>query len=160
MLTGDGEKAARTVCHELDVNRYYAQVLPKDKADIIEALKREGRRVVMVGDGINDSPALAAADVSVAMKDSSDIAREVADITMLSSDLAQLVKIRILSQRLMRRIRRNFNWIIAINTALLAAGIGNVIAPGATAFLHNASTLTIGVSALRPYLTDKTGDPA
>lgn len=152
MITGDGEAAAKVVSRQLGVDRYFAQVLPQDKAEIVEALKKDGRKVIMVGDGVNDSPALAAADVSVSMKDSSDIAREVADITMLSSDLNQLVTVRLLGQRLMTRIQQNFNFIAVFNTALLALGLGNVLTPGTTALLHNASTIAVSAAGLRPSL--------
>lgn len=158
MLTGDSEVAADAVSRQLGIDRYFAQILPKDKAVIIESLKKEGRRVIMVGDGINDSPALAAADVSVSMKDSSDIAREVADITMLSSDLSQLLTVRLLGQRLMSRIRQNFNIIVAFNTTLLALGIGGILTPGTTALLHNASTIAISTASLRPCLPEGSKD--
>lgn len=152
MLTGDGEAAAELVSRQLGINRYHAQILPQDKANIINAIKAEGKKVIMVGDGINDTPALAAADVSISMQDSSDLAREVSDVTLLSSDLSQLVTSRILAQRLMRRIQRNFHLIVSVNTALLAMGIGNVLTPGAMALLHNTSTIAISAAATRRYL--------
>lgn len=152
MLTGDGETAASVVSEQLGIDRYHAQILPQDKAEIVKALKDEGRKVIMVGDGINDSPALAAADVSVSMQDSSDIAREVADITLLSSDLRQLITARLLSQKLMRRIQSNFNFIVAFNTTLLALGLGNILTPGTTALLHNSSTIAVGLAGMRPCL--------
>ncbi|MFV0414063.1 MAG: heavy metal translocating P-type ATPase [Oscillospiraceae bacterium] len=155
MLTGDSASAARVVCRQLGISRCHAQILPQDKAAIVEALKKEGRKVIMVGDGINDSPALAAADVSVSMKDSSDIAREVADITLLSSNLAQLVTLRRLSQRLMRRINSNFRFIVGFNTLLLALGIGNVLTPAASALLHNLSTMGISAASTRPCLNER-----
>ncbi len=152
MLTGDNENAARQMSETLGIDECHAGILPQDKAAIVEGLKREGHRVVMVGDGINDSPALAAADVSVSMKDSSDIAREVADITLLDSNLAQLVTARKLGRRLMRRISGNFNFIVAFNTALLALGIGNILTPAASALLHNLSTIGIAAASTRPCL--------
>jgi len=154
MLTGDSESAAKVVSEQLGIDRYYAGILPEDKAQAVKEFKRLGRKVLMVGDGINDSPALAAADVSVSMKDSSDIAREVADVTLLSSDLSQLVSAGLLSQALMLRIRRNFNYIAGFNTALLALGIGGVLTVGTTALLHNASTIGIGIVSMRPLLPD------
>lgn len=152
MLTGDNEASARVVSEQFDIDRYYAGVLPEDKASIIETLKHEGHTVIMVGDGINDSPALAAADVSVSMKDSSDIAREVADITLLESDLSQLVTARILGQRLMERITENFNVIIGFNSALILLGVTNVITPNLSAILHNTSTILIAAASTRPCL--------
>ena len=108
MLTGDQETAARAVCKRLGIDTFRAQVLPADKASLIEGYKEGGSRLIMVGDGVNDSPALAAADVSVAMRDASDLAREVADITLLSSDLRELAALRRLSQRMLERINRNY----------------------------------------------------
>lgn len=123
MLTGDQETAARAVCKRLGIDTFRAQVLPADKASLIEGYKEGGSRLIMVGDGVNDSPALAAADVSVAMRDASDLAREVADITLLSSDLRELAALRRLSQRMLERINRNYRSILTINTSLLALGI-------------------------------------
>lgn len=155
MLTGDSESAAKLVCEQLNIDKYYAQILPEDKAAIIEEIKAKGCTVIMVGDGINDSPALAAANVSVSMKDSSDIAREVADITLLDSDLSQLVTARLLGQNLLKRIQNNFNFIVTFNTALLILGIGNVLSPTTSALLHNLSTLGISAASMRPCLTEK-----
>ena len=153
MLTGDQETAARAVCEKLGIDEFRAQVLPADKAALVEGYKAGGRRLIMVGDGVNDSPALAAADVSVAMKDASDLAREVADITLLSSDLRELAALRRLSQRMLRRIGRNYRAILSINTSLLALGICGVLPPTTTALLHNASTMAISAASMRPCLT-------
>ena len=152
MLTGDQETAARAVCEKLGIDEFRAQVLPADKAALVEGYKAGGHRLIMVGDGVNDSPALAAADVSVAMKDASDLAREVADITLLSSDLRELAALRRLSQRMLRRIGRNYRAILSINTSLLALGICGVLPPTTTALLHNASTMAISAASMRPYL--------
>ena len=152
MLTGDQEAAAKEVCHSLGIDDYRAQVLPADKASIIEQLRREGRRVIMVGDGVNDSPALAAANVSVAMKDASDLAREVADITLLSSDLRELSVLRRLSTGMLSRIGLNYKLILIINSLLLGCGIAGWLTPGAVALLHNASTMGISAGSMRPYL--------
>lgn len=156
MLTGDSESAAELVSRQLNIDRYYAGILPEQKAEIIEQIKKDGKKVLMVGDGINDSPALAAANVSVAMKDSSDIAQEVSDILFLHSDLNQLVTIRQLSKRLLSRIHVNFRSILAINTTLLALGISNIITPSVSALLHNLSTMGISALSMRPCL--KSGD--
>jgi heavy metal translocating P-type ATPase len=155
MLTGDGDATAKVVAERLGIDRYRSQVLPEDKAAIVKALKAEGHKVVMVGDGINDSPALAAADVSVAMKDSSDIAREVADITLLTSDLHSLVTVRKLGQKLMGRIKGNFQSIISVNTAILFLGLTGTITPNTSALLHNAFTMAISASSMRPCLKEK-----
>jgi len=165
MLTGDQETAARAVCERLGIDTFRAQVLPADKASLIEGYKEGGSRLIMVGDGVNDSPpfapaeagptpppALAAADVSVAMRDASDLAREVADITLLSSDLRELAALRRLSQRMLERINRNYRSILTINTSLLALGIFGILPPTTTALLHNASTMAISAASMRPYL--------
>lgn len=152
MMTGDGEKAARTACQQLGITEYYARVLPEDKAAKVEEIKAQGRTVIMVGDGINDSPALSAANVSVAMKDASDLAREVADIALLSGELWELVTLRHLSQALMGRISRNYKAIIGFNTSLLLLGLAGILQPTVSAFFHNLSTVAISGTSMRPLL--------
>ena len=152
MMTGDGEKAARTACQQLGITEYYARVLPEDKAAKVEEIKAQGRTVIMVGDGINDSPALSAANVSVAMKDASDLAREVADIALLSGELWELVTLRHLSQVLMGRISRNYKAIIGFNTSLLLLGLAGILQPTVSAFFHNLSTVAISGTSMRPLL--------
>jgi heavy metal translocating P-type ATPase len=152
MLTGDGEQTARKVADELGIDIWHAQLLPEDKVRIIEELRAAGHKVAMVGDGINDSPALAAADVSIAMSDASDLAREVADVTILMANLNQLTTARRLAQRLMRRIMNNYRFIIGFNTALVALGATDILSPGTSALLHNLSTIGLGVSGTRPLL--------
>ena len=155
MLTGDGEAAAKAACQAVGITEYYAQILPEDKAEIVSSLRAYGHTVIMVGDGVNDSPALSCADVSVAMKDGSDIAREVADITLLSESLDGLVTLRLLSGALFERINKNYRCILGVNTSLLLLGIGGVITPAASAVLHNTSTMLLSAMSMRPYLTDK-----
>lgn len=152
MLTGDSEHATKAVSEALGIDEYRSQVLPAQKAEIVESYKKAGHKVIMVGDGVNDSPALAAADVSVSMKDSSDIAREVADITLLSADLRELAVLRELSQKLFVRIDRNYKFIIGFNTALLVLGLTGLMAPGKTAVLHNASTMGISAASTRALI--------
>lgn len=152
MMTGDGENAAKRAADALGITLYRSQVLPEDKADLIKELKAEGHKVVMVGDGINDSPALAAADVSIAMRDSSDLARQVADITLLSEDLNDILLLRCLSVRLMRRVQKNYRFIIGFNTLLMAAGITGIMTAGTTSLLHNLSTMAISAASTRPFL--------
>lgn len=152
MITGDGEKTAKKVAESLGMDQYYSQVLPEDKAKIIEELKKKGHKVIMVGDGVNDSPALAAADVSIAMKDGSDIAKEVADVTLMSSDLETLVTMRILSQKLMKKINRNFNFILLFNSSLLFLGVTGYIKPTTSAVLHNFSTMGISAASMKSCL--------
>lgn len=155
MLTGDGEATARAVAETLGVDSYRSQVLPENKATIVEELKSRGHRVIMVGDGINDSPALAAADVSVSMKGAADIAREVADITLLTDKLDELVTVRVLSQQLMLRIRNNFRFIVSFNTALLLLGLSGSITPNLSAILHNTSTMGISAASMRSCLKER-----
>ena len=152
MLTGDSDGAAKAVCEKLGIDEYRSQVLPDEKAAIVESYKNSGRTVIMVGDGVNDSPALAAADVSVSMKDSSDIAREVADVTILSSDLRKLAVMRKLSEQLLARINNSYRFVVGFNTALLILGIAGITAPGRAAFLHNASTMGMSASCMRPLI--------
>lgn len=154
MITGDGTETARRVSEELGIDKFYAQVLPEEKASIIESLKEEGRKVIMVGDGINDSPALAAANVSIAMNDGSDIAKEVADVTLMKSGLNELVTVRLLSQAMMGKINSNFRSIILINTSLLLLGLLGYIQPTTSALLHNVSTMSISGKSMRPCLNN------
>lgn len=147
MLTGDSENAAHTTAELLGLDHYKSQVLPEDKASIVEQIKAKGKRVIMVGDGINDSPALSAADVSVAMKDSSDLAREVADITLLRPTLEDLVTMRIISQQMLDLINRNYKYIVTFNTLFMAMGLTGIITPSLTSVLHNGSTLLIGIDS-------------
>lgn len=155
MLTGDGKETARRVSEELGIDKFYSQVLPEEKANIIEQLKEEGHKVIMVGDGINDSPALAAANVSIAMSDGSDIAKEVADVALMKSGLEELVTVRLLSQGLMNRINNNYRDIVLINTSLLLLGVFGYIEPTTSALLHNVSTMVIGGKSMRPCLTKR-----
>ena len=141
MLTGDSPQAAGYVAQELTLDDYKAQVLPEDKSSYVDELKRQGHTVIMVGDGINDSPALAASDVSVALSDASDIARAVADVAVMDNSLESLVTMRVLSQRLMHRIKRDYNFIVGFNTGLIVLGVAGVLSVTTAAYLHNGTTL-------------------
>lgn len=152
MLTGDSENAAYHVSKELKITEYRSQVLPEDKAKIVQDLQDKFGKVIMVGDGINDSPALSVSDVSVAMKDSSDIAREVADISLLSDDLNQLLTLRILSERMLNKINNNYNGILAINTSLIVLGITGIMSPSNSSLIHNLSTVAFGALSTRKCL--------
>lgn len=154
MLTGDSTKAAEIIAGELGITTFHAQVLPEDKHSYVEELKATGKRVIMVGDGINDAPALAAANVSVAMSDASDIAKEAADITLRGADLNELITLRKLSIKLMERINVNYRFIVGFNSALLLGGVAGAISPSTSAFLHNASTMLICAKSMTP-LTEK-----
>ena len=154
MLTGDSESGARAGAKALGITEYRSQVLPEDKSKIIEELKAEGKTVIMVGDGINDSPALAAADVSVSMKHSSDIAREVADISLLSDDLYDLVTLRKLSVGMLDKINKNYHHIVAVNGSLLVLGVLGVISPSTSSMVHNLSTMLFGAMSTRSVLNE------
>ena len=154
MLTGDSPIAAHAVAEKVGIDEYHAQVLPEDKSRYVEELKAAGHRVLMVGDGINDSPALAAANVSVALSDASDVARAVADVTVLNSSLESLVMLRRLSSGLMERIHSNYRFIVGFNTALIALGIASVIPPTLGAFLHNGSTVAVTALNTRALLSE------
>ncbi|MBR0027854.1 MAG: heavy metal translocating P-type ATPase, partial [Clostridia bacterium] len=155
MLTGDHESAAKRIADMTGITEFNAQVLPEDKARVVSELKEKGHTVIMVGDGINDSPALALADVSVAMKDSSDLAREVADITLLSGDLRDLAILRTLSEKLFARIKGNYRFIAGFNSALILSGLMGFITPSLSSLMHNASTMLISAHSMTPLLKEK-----
>lgn len=155
MLTGDSQKAAEMIAEKLGISVFHAQVLPEDKHSYVEQMKSDGRRVIMVGDGINDAPALVAANVSVAMSDASDIAREAADITLRGANLTELATLRQLSKALMKRINSNYRFIIGFNSALLLLGLAGMTTPSVSAFLHNASTMAICAKSMTPLIDKK-----
>lgn len=143
MLTGDSKAAAAHVADELELDDFHAQVLPEDKSSHVDALKAQGHTVIMVGDGINDSPALASADVSVALSDASDIARAVADVAVMDNSLESLVTMRVLAQRLMRRISWDYRFIVGFNSLLIAGGVVGLVPVTTAAYLHNGTTLSV-----------------
>lgn len=149
MMTGDSERTASAIAARVGVDEYYSEVLPEDKAGYVEAQKRAGRKVIMIGDGINDAPALSAADVGIAISDGAEIAREIADITIGGDNLERLVMLKKLSDGLMKRIHRNYRAIVGINTGLILLGVGGVLQPTTSALLHNTSTLFIGLESMR-----------
>lgn len=153
MMTGDSERTAAVIAEKVGVDEYYSEVLPEDKARFIEQEKAAGHTVIMIGDGINDSPALSAADVGIAVSDGAEIAREIADITVAADDLYEIVTLRMLSNCLMKRIRRNYRSIVVINTGLILLGVGGVIQPTTSALLHNASTLGISLKSMQNLLS-------
>jgi P-type E1-E2 ATPase len=152
MLTGDSERSAAHVAGLLGLDAYHAQVLSEDKGGYVRRLRDEGHVVAMVGDGINDSPALATADVSVALSDASDIARAVADVLVLEGQLGSLVELRELSERMMERIRHDYFLIVAVNTALIVLGVGGAMSISTAALLHNLTTLGLAAANTRPLL--------
>ena len=148
MMTGDSERTARAVAEKLGIDEYYAEVMPEDKAMFIEKMQTDGNSVIMVGDGINDSPALSKADVGIAISSGAAIAREIADITVSSDDLNSLVTLKKISNLLMARIRSNYRSIMSFNTALIVLGIVGIIPPTTSAFLHNTSTLAFTLKSM------------
>ena len=152
MLTGDDERTASAVAGRLGITEYCAQVLPEDKARVVRELKAEGRTVLMLGDGINDSPALSAADVGVTLRDGADLAREVADVVLMGGSLRELVTALELGRGAMRRIHGNFVATMALNTAFLFGGLSGLLQPGVSAVLHNLTTLGVSLNAMRPAL--------
>ena len=152
MLTGDDERTAAAVAARLGITEYRAQILPTDKAAIIEELKAEGHTVLMTGDGINDSPALSTADVGVTLRDGADLAREVADVVLTNCNLRELSTAMELGDRTLRRIRTNFGLTMSLNSLFLAGSLFGVLQPGGSAVLHNLTTLGVCLNAMRPML--------
>ena len=152
MMTGDSERTAAAIAAKIGVDEYYSEVLPEDKANYIQAQKAAGHTVMMTGDGINDSPALSAADVGIAVSDGAEIAREIADITISQDNLMGIVTLRELSQKLMKRIRQNYRMIVGINTGLIGLGVTGAVQPTTSALLHNTSTLMISLQSMKNLL--------
>ena len=152
MMTGDSERTASVIAKKVGVDEYYAEVLPEDKAAFVEKEKDKGRKVIMIGDGINDSPALSAANVGIAISDGAEIAREIADITVGSDDLYQIVTLKYISNALMKRIKSNYRKIVGFNSGLIALGVAAVLPPTTTALLHNGSTILISVNSMKNLL--------
>ena len=152
MMTGDSYRTAEAIAKSVGVDHFYAEVLPEDKADFVQQEKAKGHKVVMIGDGINDSPALSAADVGIAISDGAEIAREIADITVSADDLNEIVTLRMLSGALMKRIHKNYRQIVTFNAGLIALGVAGVIPPTTSALLHNTSTLLIGMDSMKNLL--------
>ena len=154
MMTGDSDRTAKAIAARVGVDRYFSEVLPEDKANFIEAEKKAGRKVIMIGDGINDSPALSAADVGIAISDGAEIAREIADVTVGADSLHEIVTLKELSDRLMSRIHGNYRSIVGINTGLILLGVMGVIPPTTSALLHNSSTLYISLKSMKNLLPE------
>lgn len=148
MMTGDNEKTARAIALEVGVDEYYASVLPEDKANFVEQEKKNGKTVIMIGDGINDSPALSAADCGIAISDGAAIAREIADVTIAADDLNELVVLKEIANGLNNRVDRNYRFVLGFNSALIVAGVAGLIAPTLSALLHNTSTVAISLASM------------
>ena len=152
MMTGDSERTAKAIAKRVGVDEYYAEVLPEDKAGFCEKEKAAGRKVIMIGDGINDSPALSAANVGIAISDGAELAREIADITIGADNLRELVTLKKISNGLIRRISRNYRMIVGFNAGLIGLGVAGIIMPTTSALLHNTSTLVIGLKSMQNLL--------
>ena len=152
MMTGDSDRTAKAIAARVGVDKYYSEVLPEDKAKFVEEARAQGRKVLMVGDGINDSPALSAADVGIAISDGAELAREIADITIGADDLSVMVTLKEISNGLMDKIHKNYRPIVGINGSLIALGVTGVIQPTMSALLHNTSTLLIGMDSMKSVL--------
>ncbi len=155
MMTGDSERTAEVVAAKVGVDEYYSEVLPEDKASYVEKEHQAGRKVIMIGDGVNDSPALSAADVGIAICDGAEMAREIADITIAGDNLEELVTLKRLSNELVKRIHGNYRQIVGFNTGLILCGIGGIMQPATSALLHNTSTLAISVKSMKDLLNEK-----
>ena len=154
MMTGDNRDTAERIASELDIDEFHAEVLPADKADFIKKEHDMGRKVIMVGDGINDTPALSEADTGIAISDGAAIAREIADITITAEDLHELVTMKKISDAMMDRIRTNYRFIIGFNGLLISLGVAGVLTPSSSALLHNTSTVVTGLYSMTPLLKD------
>ena len=155
MMTGDSERTAASIARRVGVDEYYSEVLPEDKAWFVEKEKKAGKKVIMIGDGINDSPALSAADAGIAISDGAEIAREIADITIAADDLRVIVTLKRLANAMMKRIQCNYRGIVGINSGLIALGVGGVIQPTTSALLHNTSTLAISLKSMQDLLPEE-----
>ena len=160
MLTGDSRRTAAAIASRLGVDAFQAEVLPADKAEFVARLRREGHTVMMVGDGINDSPALSEADVGIAISGGAALAREIADITIAADTLWELVELRRIAAELMRRIHSNYRFVIGFNGALIALGVTGILSPAASAMLHNLSTLGVSLRSMGPLPQEKMQRPS
>ena len=152
MMTGDSDRTAKAIAARVGVDEYYSEVLPEDKVSFVEEEKKAGRKVIMIGDGINDSPALSAADIGIAISDGAEIAREIADITVGADSLNELVTLKLISDGLMKRIHKNYRFIVGFNTGLIVLGVAGILQPATSALLHNTSTLMIGLKSMQDIL--------
>ena len=155
MMTGDSERTAAAVAKRIGIDEYYSEVLPEDKAAFVEKEHAEGRKVIMIGDGVNDSPALSAADVGIAISDGAQIAREVADITIETDNLYELVRLRMISKSMVKKIKKNYVRIVGINSGLIFLGVTGMIQPTTSALLHNTSTLAISMDGMNGWHNEK-----
>ena len=154
MMTGDSDRIARAVASKVGVDEYYSEVLPEDKASFADKERSAGRKVIMIGDGINDSPALSAADVGIAISDGAEIAREIADVTISADNLEELVKLKQISNGLIKRIHQNYRVIVGFNMGLIILGVAGILQPTTSALFHNTSTLLISLKSMTDLLPE------
>ena len=152
MMTGDSDRTAKAIAKKAGIDEYYSEVLPEDKANFVEKEKAKGRKVIMIGDGINDSPALSAADIGISISDGAEIAREIADVTIGADNLYEIVTLKALSNSLVKRIGKNYRFIVSFNAGLIVLGVTGIIPPTMSALLHNGSTLAIGMKSMENLL--------
>lgn len=152
MMTGDSDRTAKAIAKKAGIDEYYSEVLPEDKANFVEKEKAKGRKVIMIGDGINDSPALSAADIGISISDGAEIAREIADVTIGADNLYEIVTLKALSNSLVKRIDKNYRFIVSFNAGLIVLGVTGIIPPTMSALLHNGSTLAIGMKSMENLL--------
>ena len=152
MMTGDSDRTAKAIAKKAGIDEYYSEVLPEDKANFVEKEKAKGRKVIMIGDGINDSPALSAADIGISISDGAEIAREIADVTIGADNLYEIVTLKALSNSLVKRIDKNYRFIVSFNAGLIVLGVARIIPPTMSALLHNGSTLAIGMKSMENLL--------
>ena len=152
MMTGDSDHTAKAIAKKAGIDEYYSEVLPEDKANFVEKEKAKGRKVIMIGDGINDSPALSAADIGISISDGAEIAREIADVTIGADNLYEIVTLKALSNSLVKRIDKNYRFIVSFNAGLIVLGVTGIIPPTMSALLHNGSTLAIGMKSMENLL--------
>ena len=160
MMTGDNARTAAGIAKKVGVDDFRAGVLPEDKAEFVKKAKAYGHTVVMIGDGVNDSPALSEADVGIAINTGAAIAKEIADITVSSENLFEIVTLREISAALMERINSNYRFIVSFNTMLIILGVTGIIQPTTSALLHNMSTLGISLKIMTNLLDAESGDTA
>ena len=154
MMTGDSSRTAKAIADQVGITEFYAEVMPEDKAAYVKKIKDNGHKVIMIGDGINDTPALSAADAGIAISEGAAIAREVADITISADDLYELVTLKKISARMTKRIQRNYHSVIGFNLGLIVLGVAGVLAPATSALLHNTSTLLISLKSMTNLLEE------
>ena len=154
MMTGDSERTAAAIAKQVGVDQFFAEVLPEDKAAFVQKAKSEGHTVVMIGDGINDSPALSAADVGIAINSGAAIAREIADVTIKADSLEELVALKAIANSLQKRVHANYRFVLTFNSALIALGALGILQPASSAMLHNLSTIGISLKSMTNLLPE------